>query len=342
MKTLINKFTLLILAIVAVSCSKDADVDAEKPTATVKDVYAVGHQTIENIQHATLWKNGVPTILNNTANATDANSVFVTGNDVYVAGYEIVNSIRVAKYWKNGNETTLSDPTLYADTHDIAVSGNDVYVVGSRILVLHGPDVPTLWKNGVATDLTRSNNSYDARATGVVLSGTDVHICGDEQTDINTEVRMAKYWKNGVATNLTTGRYLTSVNAIAIAGSDIYILGSEGYRESKYWKNGEPILFSNNSNLFTTDIATNGSDIYLSGYLSGKAIFWKNESPTTLSTYDTKTFGIAVAPNGDTYVVGSENTTKQMARIWVNGVQATLSDGNSTESVAWDVFLTYN
>lgn len=344
MKTKIKKFILLVLVVFAISCSKDGgedEITVEKPVPAVKDVYVVGHQTIDNIQHATLWKNGVPTLLNNTVNESDAKSVFVTGNDVYVCGYEVINSIRVAKYWKNGSETTLSDPALYADTYEIAVSGNDVYVVGSRTLVLHGADVATVWKNGVATSLPSTNNTYDARATGVVLLGTDVHICGDEATDTNTEIRMVKYWKNGVGTNITTGSYLTAASDIAIAASDVYILGKVGYGQSRYWKNGEVVLFSNKTDLTTTSIATNGSDIYISGYLSGKAMFWKNETPTTLSSYDSQAFAITVAPNGDTYAVGTENTTKYMAKIWVNGVQARLSNGNSTESLAWDVFLTY-
>src|SRR5688572_16999533 len=69
----------------------------------------------------------------------------------------------------------------------------DVYVTGS----LNGQAV--YWKNGAAVTLTGGEI-----ATGIVVVGTDVHVCGYGVSPTTGEL-VAKYWLNGVATDLTNG-----------------------------------------------------------------------------------------------------------------------------------------
>lgn len=123
------------------------------------DVYVSGYQQINfsgtGRYVATVWKNGVITLLGNTVNNSYATGVVVTDTDVYVSGYENENSINVAKYWKNGTAVPLSDGTV--DEHGSSVfvsSAGDVYVSGYSGNVNTGIQAK-YWKNGVS----HTNNS---------------------------------------------------------------------------------------------------------------------------------------------------------------------------------------
>lgn len=70
-------------------------------------VYLAGHSVDDNRYKATLWVNGVPTILSHAANSY-AKSVFVHEGDVYVAGTVPVDGVNSAVLWKNGVPTTLA------------------------------------------------------------------------------------------------------------------------------------------------------------------------------------------------------------------------------------------
>lgn len=99
-----------------------------------------------------LWKNGVITPLNNSAQsnyAIEATGIFVVGADVYICGYS-GNSSTVAVYWKNGVSINLPEGV---EANAIYVKNNDVYVVG----IGNEPPVPNagsfykglVWKNGI-------------------------------------------------------------------------------------------------------------------------------------------------------------------------------------------------
>lgn len=72
------------------------------------DVYLAGAENIDNLMKATVWKNGVATILSNNADSR-AQSVCVYNGDVYVAGWDYVDNQQVAVLWKKGVATTLTN-----------------------------------------------------------------------------------------------------------------------------------------------------------------------------------------------------------------------------------------
>jgi hypothetical protein len=60
--------------------------------------------------------------------------------------------------------------------------------------------VARIWKNGIATALSKGTNN--AGITGVFVLDTDVYAAGYEYNGIKY---VAKVWKNGVGTALTDG-----------------------------------------------------------------------------------------------------------------------------------------
>jgi hypothetical protein len=110
------------------------------------DVYVAGSQQIQGSGGATVWKNGVATILSN--GFSDANSVFVSGTDVYVAG-SLGGSAAVL--WKNGVATNLSNVNG-RHAKSVFVYGTDVYVSGDQSGGTN--NIATIWKNGLPINLS--------------------------------------------------------------------------------------------------------------------------------------------------------------------------------------------
>ncbi|MDR1415599.1 MAG: hypothetical protein LBI96_07295 [Odoribacteraceae bacterium] len=110
---------------VATPLARDANhVTAGSVFVSGGDVYVTGTATIlDNLlaenkydSIATLWKNGVPTPLNDATNNMSAGQVRVSGGDVYVAGHEFLPDgyHPVAVLWKNGVPTVLGDRAFAA------------------------------------------------------------------------------------------------------------------------------------------------------------------------------------------------------------------------------------
>lgn len=200
----------------------------------------------------------------------------------------------------------------------------------------NGRSVAKYWKDGIAMN-PLSDGTRGASATGIAVSGKDVHITGFDSGSGRT---IAKYWKNG-----TTEQHLiddsgiySQAYAISVIGDDVYILTDEELRTegvgymwvTKYWKNGKSVeLFPGTS--IVTDWAIDGSDIYVAGYenkANGRtAKYWKNGHGVELTTNRGAVTAIAVSGN-DVYVAGYEfNGTIAVATYWKNGEAVNLTDG---------------
>ena len=84
----------------------------------------------------------------------------------------------------------------------------------------------------------------NAYALSIYVSGSDVHVVGEE---LNGSAYRAKYWKNGVAIDLTDGTKASTATSVYVLGNDVYVAGSEynnGKSVAKYWKNGLAINLS--------------------------------------------------------------------------------------------------
>jgi hypothetical protein len=164
------------------------------------DVYICGNI----MQHAYVWKNGVPTKLSDSSSSF-VSGLFIAGTDVYISGRENGKAV----YWKNGVKTALSS-SLESYANAIAVSGTDVYVVGNEPWA-----TAVYWKNGVKNVLVTSVSGY-ASANAIKILDSDVYIVG---TIGGNSFPADVCWKNGVRHNvsLTPDNNFTTGEAYGIA-----------------------------------------------------------------------------------------------------------------------------
>jgi hypothetical protein len=196
------------------------------------DVYVAGHEA-DSGDHATVWKNGTATRLNNVYNrSTYAYSVFVSGSDVYVAGcdYNTDYDAYLATIWKNGERLAPLSVTQ-STAYSVYVSGANVYAAGWT-----GYNSPndstnraTVWKNGAVE--WQSLNRSDAYS--VFVSGSDVYVAGAEYYSSIEAV----LWKNGTIQRLAPGESSGFGRSVFVNGGDVYV-GGDRYDNPRLWKNG--------------------------------------------------------------------------------------------------------
>lgn len=239
-----------------------------------------------------------------------------------------------ALYWKNNMPVVLPNPfhntvggSLISTSAAlaIAVNGNDVYATGYGQEILHpsdslyiAQDEAVYWKNGVPVKLS----SQFSRASAIALNGNDVYISG-------YNVDQAVYWKNGVLVNLPDSLDYAETTGIAIAGSDVYVIGyisDNNIGIPIYWKNG--VAHSLKGNFYysvATGISISGTDVYIAGYASNSAtnnyfaVYWKNGIPVAISqpnqSFNSYANSIAIS-GADVYIAGS---TQGVSVYWKNG-----------------------
>jgi len=176
---------------------------------------------------ATLWKNGIPTALEDTSISSTANAITVSNNDVYIAG-DVSNTGAEWKpyYWKNGVTTALQlHGELHVSARAICVSGSDVYVSGyTSTSQSYSYQYATYWKNGVENVLTPTSlGSFDT-AEGIAVVNNNVYLAGNSDYVGNS---VAMYWKNGIPDSLNNTPNVESyASAIFVKGNYIYLAGS--------------------------------------------------------------------------------------------------------------------
>jgi hypothetical protein len=109
----------------------------------------------------------------------------------------------------------------------------------------------------------------------------DVYI-GGYITNENSRT-VAVYWKNGVQIALTEGNQKSAysnayVRDIAVAGSDVYMIGEDG-ESAVLWINGESTALPGDSAVVKS-ITIDGTDVYIAGSRRNRsrrnACYWKN------------------------------------------------------------------
>lgn len=334
MKTTKLLLACLIFLWLSVSCKKN---DIPAPIHNSPDIYIAGVSYSHDHQHsiATLWKNGVPTLLGDSTMNSGAISVIVKGTDVYVAGYTTSGYFAIPTYWKNGVVKTFG---YNASVSGMYVQNNDVYLSGSTVSP-HGFGYASYWKNGNLTNIT--DGASESEAYGITINGSDIYVCGF--TPDANDFEQAAYWKNGIVTILAPTSYanngyggslLSKASTIFTAGTDIYAAGfvepQKGPREACVWKNGiqtnlsDPTVTSEANAIFVQ-----GNDVFITGYSTSipkgysVATYWKNGVQTKIDDgYSSTAWGIAV--NGsDVYIAGQSFLTNG-ATYWKNGVPVQL------------------
>jgi hypothetical protein len=326
-------------AVLIAACNKKSSNSETEPGNV--DVYAAGYELIGHDNIAKVWKNGIATNLTDGNNSARANAVAVSGPDVYVVGYENDNTgFKYARLWKNGVATTLSDSNaVYAEATAITIAGNDVYIVGQE----YTPPISriVMWKNGIRTVIEESNPNESCKPQSIAVFNGDVYIAGEFS-------HSAYFWKNGVGTRLSDNRP-TSANAVAISGTDVYVVGTEkinGKNIATIWKNGISSFLPNDStqDAFATSICIARNDVYVAGTQGwvnrgmSKVKLWKNGSEVNFTSENVR------IPNGNTSVkvvnndvyVGGTNGAKPT--VWKNGVPESWSDSENYAEII-NIFL---
>lgn len=208
----------------------------------------------------------------------------------------------------------------------------DVYVVGA----VNGQAV--VWKNSdPATPLTGG-----VEATGIVVVGTDVYICGRgfHSTTFNN---VAMYWKNGVQTVLSDGTNDVRPNGIAVYGSDVYVtaqVGILGY-ESVYYLNGvaHPLGTSATINRAWGVVTGANGSFYIPGAREGFPSYWLNGTLQSRLPGGSNAYSIvkAMAIQGNhVYAVGNDYVSlAYMPLYWKDGQVMTIGGiGGEPKAVA--------
>jgi hypothetical protein len=328
---------LLTLLVVVGACTKHHDAPLIKLTTAPHNVYVLGSSgdTLE------YWNNGSPVTLATTTSAGNyLSGMALVNNAVYITGGGDANpSTLFGEVWTRVQDQPVQSSSLL-DTADNGsnIHTNGIFVSGTGDVYVAG----TVWYNG------QSNVPYTTPTAAYPLSGY-----------------IATYWKNGKAVNLPSMGYLAGgssttsehddyVSGIFVNGGDVYVSGGSNeyiidsantYQFARYWKNGVSVNLSAGlidsstggtvtSRPNTTGIFVSGSDVYVSGTLSGsQALYWKNGTPIFLT--GTGTLGAAaqsiLVAGGDVYAVGYvDSAASSYAAIWKNGIHKTLSAYPST------------
>ena len=261
------------------------------------DVYMAGATHLGVYEIATIWKNGVASLLATTAAGSIAQAITVNNNTVFTAGWQTVsNGSQQATSWANGIPTSVTpdNSTTSSNAFAIAIDGSDVYMAGFIFDSYKKYSEAVYWKNGTETIL--STSQFSSQANAIAVSGGNVYVAGY----ING---VATLWTNGVAVPLTNSPLTSMANAIAISGSDVYVSGYVN-GAAAYWKNGVMTTLQGSQTglpfgVVANAIAINGTDLYVGGGYDplGNTIYWKNGTAIKLTKGLGIIFGIAVVPH---------------------------------------------
>ncbi|MCL2765006.1 MAG: hypothetical protein FWD40_06970 [Treponema sp.] len=265
------------------------------------NVYVIGTDGDD----AVYWLNGRRIVLpkTNRNSQARANAIAIDGNNIYIAGVDTESGV---VYWHNERQINLpSRQDMRGEAYGITVIDSNIHITGSSGLEA------AYWLNGILTMLPASGQlpGEGRQATAIAVSGSNVYITGKGEG--GGASRTAGYWLNGRLTVLPKpanspragGRSSTTANAIAISGSNVYIVGSDswdGYNDNDgwwssnsdavYWLNGRRVVLPKLKDTTTaaaTAIAVSRSNIYITGYemdISGNfnVVYWLNGTRTAV------------------------------------------------------------
>ena len=319
-----------IAVFMVVSCKKDVKVTSvtlDKTTLTlIEGETATLTATVlpdNAIDKSVTWTSsnpGVAMVLNGTVSAIAVGTTTVTVTT------------------KDGTKTASCEVKVVDPKDPNIPMPGDVYIVGSV-----GGNA-TIWKNGIAHNLTDGGNW--AAAYSVYVSDGNVYVAGEEHS-------VAKFWINGVGQNLPVGfsSMNSSANSVYVSGKDVYVAGhSQEQRGGQYstirrfaivWKNGVVQDVSDgNKDAYAHSVYVAGSDVYVAGEEGSTtattvATIWKNGVVQSLTVQgDNGAHSVCVSGN-NVYVAGCEGN---VAKLWKNGVAQDLTDGTKYAN-AYSVYV---
>ena len=251
-------------------------------------VFVVG----TSIYGATLWINGIPTLIAENANAK---AIYIDGEDVYVVGDYFGLGYPKAFIWKN-NEASLLDESYPVESraNGIFVHNGDVYVTGYRFQVDDWIHNAVYWKNGKITTLSPTMWGV---GTGITVSDTSIYVSGYYLK--NGSKWTASVWQDSIKTDLTDGSEHSSANGIYLDNGELFMSGYffRGRGDVAHLWNTtktqdlDPLqsgraekIFVSNGKTYTAGYYNNGKDMV--------AAYWKDGIRTTLSDKRSEAYGI--------------------------------------------------
>ena len=195
------------------------------------DVYVVGGVSQQGTALAKLWKNGMGTTLEVPDGNAGATGVALSGSDVIVSGYTNANSILYATCWKNGQHSFLSGGQGQAFC--ASAQGSEVLLGG---MTWRGNPVQrfvTVWKSDLSAHDLFTLNEYVALVSSVATSGDKILAAGTLWIDSNTTKGF--FWDGSAKQEIGS-----RIQGMALAGSDVYLVGYDVAQTPTVWKNGQP------------------------------------------------------------------------------------------------------
>ena len=133
------------------------------------------------------------------------------------------------------------------------------------------------------------------------------------------------YWKNDFPHQIPYAN-ISSSSAIAVSGSDVYVVAQIDTQHAVYFKNDSLVDLTPGIEVqldysaTATGIAISGNDIYICGNLHDTAVYWKNGTINYLAGgYQ----AVAIAVSGDNVFVAGYSDMEQPV-YWRNGVLSVL------------------
>jgi len=337
----------LILMGIFISCKKSSNSNNTNPG----NIYVAGY----NSGLAGYWKNNIFSVLNDSNNIAEVNSIRLSGSDIFTTGLKYQDTTEYAVYWKNHQVYHLTNGKIRGDGLSLAIQGSDIYVCG------YEGSIAKYWKNGIGINLT--DGKYMAWANSIKVLGKGIYISGMENG-------VGKYWINGAAYTIppVPGQYIGA--DMEIGANGVYLVGSvpdptiklpynTGSWEPSlgtkavYWLNGQiHYLEDGNYSAYATNIAISGSDIYIVGmdnsgdlahdveggtYFHSVIKLWKNGVPISITDGKWDAFVNSIMVSGkDIYLAGNElSSMGRKAIYWKNGTPTILANqGSGLTSIA--------
>jgi len=207
-------------------------------------IYAAGFESPTYDRRAVWWKNGQMEYLTDGTTDAMAYCILADGDDVYVGGYLQPagnKSGGIARIWKNGTAQDLTDGTTLAKVNALCMDNGVLYAAGAE-MVSGSRWKGVLWRDGEPTYFT---GEVGTEVTGLYVKDGKYIIEGNK-TDASGNV-VTCIWTNEGEQILSSGMALCQGTALAVAGEDVYVAGSEYdmnyftyediYR-AHIWKNG--------------------------------------------------------------------------------------------------------
>ncbi|WP_214073009.1 hypothetical protein [Mucilaginibacter sp. dw_454] len=258
-----------------------------------QDVIFAGYTSGYGTSAATIWKNGIESLLVDFRVESNATGVCIKGNDVYVCGYTTVSSngypLQKAMCWKNGVAIDL-EYASGSSANAIAIQGNDVYIAGT-IATPTGTNA-VYWKNSTAVMLA-TDSIHAERGNCIYIDGSDIYVAGSAAIGPKNMFNpvAATYWKNGKTIIPGDTTDYSSASSITVHNGDVLVLGTLtiGNLDSPiYWKNGIITQSNTGYSIFSAIAFNNDNDAYFLGWSGNFAYYNKNGIKVKLGGYENK------------------------------------------------------